>query len=825
MLGDCNGDGIVNKLDSDLVANVLVGNLTTIPKRTDCDVNKDGVVDVKDALIVLQYAVGLRPNLGGSPLQVIGVIPLDNSVNFNPTKPISLFFSNSLNPATVSTATVRLIDTVTSQVVTVSIIPSQQNLVLTLSPLQPLNQGRTYTVSVSTTVRDSLGSVLSVAFSSRFTTAGAVQLVYISGNGQSAPINSILSDPLVVQAQGGAGVPIPGITVTFQVNLGDGEFAPSGLRRLDVITDSAGNASVNLLLGAQATQQSVDAWANGFGSTVTFSANAMPKESRSLRITVGNNQNCEVGGDAPIALTVRAMDEGGNGIVSTPINFSIIRGAGFFDGTGSAITKFTDSSGAASTIFNCQSQKNITVKAEFPTMIGYAPLFNLQGFAPSAGPTGIIGTILDNALKPIPGMKVYLLSNPQVQTLSGADGSFRLAPVPSQLQTVKIDAMATPPIAGKLYADLAYEIVVVPGHDNPIPMPILLPELDVQSTLDVTASQGGTLTLRANPLWKVVVSPGQTIFPNGTRSGRLWVTTVPAARIPMPPADGKYSNFFVAVEPPAVRFSPPAQVTFPNVDGSQPGAVVNIVSYDHALALFTPIGRGKVSEDGKTITSLPGSGLVHGGWHYPEPPVPPETGQIECEGCDGGTMSLGGQSVTFNSVGVLPNLPPQTPASLAVTCPVNGVQCGSEEMDPQTECCVNAVRRSKFLILELDDCPNRVANPNKIPGTDGCSVPWPLNKLVNKDNPTGGIDTYFAGPGKNIGPCDVHDFCYRRCNSDRNQCDTTFGAQMRQVCQNSAHIPSRAPCMTYANIYESAVIRFGLDPWTDAQKSHCQCCP
>lgn len=681
LTGDCNGDSVVDRLDSNLVANVLVGNQTTIPNRADCDVNLDGKIDLKDALTILQFTSGLLPNLGGTDLQVLGMIPLDGAGSIPVSSPIHLFFSNSISPTGDYSSVIRLTDQSTGQTLPVQFAFSQQNLIVSLLPVQPLSTSMVYQVTISTGMRDGAGGQLRHPLSQQFTTAAPGNLVLISGNGQSGEINSLLGTPLEVEAQDTTGAPVAGIPVTFKANLGDGKFVPSGLRDQTVATDNIGRAAISFQLGGQATQQSVEAAAPGFKGLITYSAMALSGPAQYLRITTGNNQTCAVDGPVGVPLVVRAMDAGGNGVIGTTVTFRMAQGSGDFDGGLLTAMKLTDQSGAAQTGFTCRSSGTLRVQADFPGLQGQALQFSHQALPPSSSnTTAVLGTVIsDTDLRPIQGIKVYVLSDPGNVVLTDSYGNFRIEPAPLGLQTVKIDAMNSSAANSLLYADLAYEITVVKGQINNLIMPVLLPELDIQSTLDVTAAQGGTLSLRANPGWQLYVQPGQAIFPNGTRTGKLWVTSVPIDKVPMPPADGKYASVFVAVEPPMVKFNPPAQVTFPNVDNIPAGTVIDIVSFDHNIGRFLPIGKGKVSDDGAVITSLPGSGLVHGGWHYAAPPVPSPTtcvtgrvlshsGQCLPSNC---TATVTGQSSNLDSqCGYsICNVPASQPISPIVNCP------------------------------------------------------------------------------------------------------------------------------------------------------------
>lgn len=666
LTGDCNGDGVVDKRDSDMIANYLVGNLQN-PPLMSCDLNSDGVVNVKDALIVLQFVSGLRPDLGGNPPQIIGVVPADNAVDVALSTPIHLFFSKSMDPSSVTSSNVRLLDSSSQQSIPVTPTFSQSNLILTLVPVAPLTASTTYQVIISTGLRDSTGMLTAAPFTSRFATAALGSLVILSGDAQSALIDSVLPNDLSVQAQDTRGLGVGGIPVKFKIVLGDGQFEPSRLREMTIATDSSGKAAVSLHVGGQATQQQVQVSAPGFSNSLVFTAGALASPAVSLRITMGTNQNCAVGSAVGVPLKVRAMDAGGNAVLGTTVTYRVTQGNGLFDGGLVTAVKVTDSVGAAETGFTCHSSGTVVVRADFPNLQGQAPQFSFQGLVPiPSTSTAVVGTVINHSLRPIEGIKVYLISDPSVNATTDAQGFFRLMPVPVGLQSIKIDAMHSTAADGKLYADLGYEVTVVQGQDNTFQMPALLPELDPASTLNVTGSQGGTLVLQADPRWQLMVNPGQAIFPNGTTTGKLWVTAVPADKIPMPPADGKYSSVFVAVEPPNVKFNPPAQVTFPNVDNNPPGAVLDIVSFDHNVGMFLAIGKGKVSDDGQTITSLPGSGLVHGGWHYTAPPVPgPSTNVIgTIQGCHSSIAFFGNSFPVDPNTGIfsgftgVPQLPP-----------------------------------------------------------------------------------------------------------------------------------------------------------------------
>jgi hypothetical protein len=66
------------------------------------------------------------------------------------------------------------------------------------------------------------------------------------------------------------------------------------------------------------------------------------------------------------------------------------------------------------------------------------------------------------------------------------------------------------------------------------------------------------------------------------------------------------------------------RITIPNTSGLAPGTVTEIFCYNHDLEEFGSGGTARVSEDGATIVSDPGSGVIVSGWGAAPPPPPPQ---------------------------------------------------------------------------------------------------------------------------------------------------------------------------------------------------------
>jgi len=87
-------------------------------------------------------------------------------------------------------------------------------------------------------------------------------LVVVSGNNQSAPVNTALPQPLVVQVNDAGGNPIAGVSVTFA--------APSGtLSSASATTNASGQASVNYTTGGSAGTVTITAAVNALSTQFT----------------------------------------------------------------------------------------------------------------------------------------------------------------------------------------------------------------------------------------------------------------------------------------------------------------------------------------------------------------------------------------------------------------------------------------------------------------------------------------------------------------------------------------------------------------------------
>ncbi|HXG18883.1 MAG TPA: hypothetical protein VNN62_07405 [Methylomirabilota bacterium] len=194
-----------------------------------------------------------------------------------------------------------------------------------------------------------------------------------------------------------------------------------------------------------------------------------------------------------------------------------------------------------------------------------------------------------------------------------------------------------PPRNGLPWPKLEYELVTIAGQNNTIGMPIYLLSIDTPRGLLVDETHGGTLTLEELPRFALTIVPGSATFPDGSKRGTVSVTLVHADKVPMVPNFGQRPRFIITIQPAGTHLNPPAALTVPNVDGLAPGQKTEMYSFDHDLGSFVSIGLATVSEDGATIQSDPGVGVVKGGWHCGGNPSSSGSAADcpECQKCEG----------------------------------------------------------------------------------------------------------------------------------------------------------------------------------------------
>lgn len=414
---------------------------------------------------------------------------------------------------------------------------------------------------------------------------------------------------------------------------------------------------------------------------------------------------------------------------------------------------------------------------------------------------------------------------------------------------------------------------MVPGLDNDLGRPIYLLPLELASSITVDETTGGTIELAEFPGFALEVAPGSVTFPDGSHDGVVNVTVVHADKIPMVPNFGQQPRFVVTIQPAFARFDPPARLSLPNVDGLAPGQTTEMYSFDHDVFRFVSIGQAVVREDGLTIESVPGAGVIEAGWHCGGNPagsgtthncgpckscrnnrcvedngqIPPQAAPDDClrQICIHGFVfptsntsetpaqtpgdCLRGECISVGGGGF--GVPPtgqvrqradlsDPPPGLAC-CGVDGSTSTPDPYDPATQCCTRFVPR----VVEKNpmpftwpiDCPNRTPFRPPLPG-NGCgspAVPIPVPEDPNLG----------CGNASFTSACNVHDECYDTCGSTQQACDLQFLVNLQAACNaGCSNVLARQFCLDNAVRYYAAVSTVGDLIWFNAQRDACSCC-
>ena len=191
-------------------------------------------------------------------------------------------------------------------------------------------------------------------------TRRATTLEKVSGDNQSARINSQLANPLVVRVLDQDGAVLSGIIVNFSVS-------PSGtLTPPAAATDNSGLAETRLRFGGTSGQYTVTAKAIDIAQPVTFTATAtkppppITRRATTLQKVSGDNQSARINAQVPNPLVVRVLDQNGAVLSGATVNFSVSP-----SGTLTPPAAATNNSGLAETrlrFSNTSGQHTITAR-------------------------------------------------------------------------------------------------------------------------------------------------------------------------------------------------------------------------------------------------------------------------------------------------------------------------------------------------------------------------------------------------------------------------------------------------------------------------------
>lgn len=262
-----------------------------------------------------------------------------------------------------------------------------------------------------------------------------------------------------------------------------------------------------------------------------------------------------------------------------------------------------------------------------------------------AGADQALHTSDDVFLLPLAGVKVYIVGMEDRAVLTDATGNFRFDSVPAGDVKLAIDGRtATNAPTGTFLPEMVMDLMLEAGRSNTVmgtmgPLEsrvanrdrqeVYLPRLEKSilqnvnsstvTNIAVGADAAANLTADQRALLTLSVQPGSLRDQNGNpvAAGQVGISTVPPSLVrDMLPPGLLQHTFDITVQAPGItNFATPAPMTFPNLFGAAPGEKLNFLSFDHTSGRLVIEGSATVSADGLSVSTDPGTGITHPGWH------------------------------------------------------------------------------------------------------------------------------------------------------------------------------------------------------------------
>ena len=236
-----------------------------------------------------------------------------------------------------------------------------------------------------------------------------------AGNNQTARPGRQVATPPSVIVTDPAGIPVPGVTVTFQVTGGGGSLTGES-----AVTNASGIAAVgSWTLGLSLGPNTLTASIPGGIPAVTFNATAAAPPPTRIAINAGDGQSAIAGQPLPIPPSVKLTDADGIGVPGQSVTFSIRSGGGTITGANAV----TDANGIATIGSWSLGLGGNSLFASFPGVSGDPVIFVAFGqaeiqvvtFGDSNTDLGFVGTTTQ------PKVASYVSgANPAIRLSAGA---------------------------------------------------------------------------------------------------------------------------------------------------------------------------------------------------------------------------------------------------------------------------------------------------------------------------------------------------------------------------------------------------------------------
>lgn len=433
-----------------------------------------------------------------------------------------------------------------------------------------------------------------------------------------------IASPIEIEVVDAQGRIVPQQVVTVRVVLGDGEVAeaPDGTmdRSVTMLTDDQGRCRFRWRLGGRGglgTQQVLVSVQGGI-QTLRIDAVAGPGAISQILVVDGDLQTVAVGTWAGESLQIRVVDAFNNPLPDVPIDWAIVRGEADLEGAAigplGGATQVTDGWGRCRLDVRPRLAGDLILEARVDGSEIPARFHLLARVPDPSGATSLEGEIVDDAGRPLSGVTV-LVDGSTLGSVSDREGRFRVTGIrPGHRHLIVVGG--TRGRGGTYLPTLGFELEVARGVVNQFPGRIAVPALDDSQRVWVGGDEVVRIPMPGRPGWFIEVEPHATIRADGHRGPvEMWLAPVQPSASPMPLPAGERAAMLATLQPPGVRFDPPATVVIPNDLGAPRGADLELRSYDHDLGDWVTTGWARVNERGTSIATVRGSGIVKSGWH------------------------------------------------------------------------------------------------------------------------------------------------------------------------------------------------------------------
>lgn len=255
--------------------------------------------------------------------------------------------------------------------------------------------------------------------------------------------------------------------------------------------------------------------------------------------------------------------------------------------------------------------------------------------------TGIIGTVYASQRTgatdtPLAGVIIEVVGAEEtIRAVTGADGTFRLQPVPAGRFFVNIDGRLVTgtypdgdyyPFVGKTWEAVAGNPDNLANGTGTIYLPLVKGgSLQTVSSVAETRVEFNQAVLDVNPdlAGTELLIPANSLFANnGTRGGRVGIAPVASDRLPEPLPMGLNLPMVITIQTDgATNFDVPVPVRLPNLPDPitgylpKPGEASALWSFDHDTGQWEIAGPMTVTPDGLWLVTDPGVGVRQPGWH------------------------------------------------------------------------------------------------------------------------------------------------------------------------------------------------------------------